>query len=205
MYFWLLFNTICAFVLIWTEHCYKSLFLSHLSSIWILRLFLCVNEVSLWSFATKSEKINQCETEMIGVSPSLLYSRTCCALCPPPGPQSTLKTCWRSRSSQKTLGWRAERQISTPTMLHLSPSPTEGSNCSQQLISPLTAVPSCRPSSAHWAFGSLPLMGLKETNGLTEQRTRNLLFLTSVHPVQFLWIPGGRWPNATIENLGVSW
>lgn len=39
-----------------------------------------------------------------------LCSRTCCALCPPHVPQSTPKTCLRSRSSQKILGWKVERQ-----------------------------------------------------------------------------------------------
>lgn len=36
------------------------------------------------------------------------HSRTCCALSPPPVPQSTQRTWWRSRSSQRTLAWRAE-------------------------------------------------------------------------------------------------
>lgn len=48
-------------------------------------------------------------------------SRTCCALCPPLVPQSTLKTCWGSRSSQRILGWRAETRQQPPTNTHLFP------------------------------------------------------------------------------------
>lgn len=140
-----------------------------------------------------------------GLFLSVLCSRTCCALCPPPVPQSTLKICWRSRSSQRTLGWRAERQSPTSSPPHLSPVHQKGQTAPNNTPATPTAVPSCRLSSLSWALGFTASHGFQNKWPVCSNKGRNLVFLTSNHPGQYFWILGGRWPNATIENLGVIW
>lgn len=100
----------------------------HNNRIWSVKSGKCVNRMSI-------NDLYLCS----------FHSLTCCALCPPPVPQSTLKIWWRLRSSQRTLGWRAEAHSPLP---HAAPpllSPSEASNCSRQHSAlPTTAVPSCR-------------------------------------------------------------